>query len=128
MKIITIITTLAALPLVAQEQAPTQQEQQVITCSCPSKQSEPKCPQAAMAAAFGFQRGYHMGFESGFAEAIQLVQKAEGCCKACGRHGKNCKHGKPECAKPGMTRPMPQPQMQPAPPQPPAPQPAPQAA
>ena len=101
--IITIIAALAALPLNAQEQAPADRPQ-AIQCSCPRQQQSeesPGCPQAAMAAAFGFQRGYHMGFEAGFAEALHIIaQKAGGACKACGRPGKDCKHGRPDAPMP----------------------------
>lgn len=121
MKIITIITALAALPLMAQEPAPATAPQQPMPCSCPRQQCDaaPKCPQAAMAAAFGFQRGYHMGFEAGFAEAIHISQKAGNCGKGCGRPGKEGKHGRPEGPRP--TPPQQQQQSDTAPtPQPPA--------
>lgn len=122
MKIITIIAALAALPLTAQEQAPTTEQQQPMQCSCARQQSDAaqNCPQAAMAAAYGFQRGYHTGFEAGFAEAINIIQKAGVGCSACSGHGKRCRHGKPEGPK------EPRPTPPPAAPQA-APQVAPQA-
>ena len=114
----TLIAALAALPLTAQDQ-PTEQQNAPVTCSCPQTQqenNEPKCPEAGMAAAFGFQKGFHMGFEAGFAEAVQLMQASQsGCCKA----GKHCKAHK-RC-NPGAQAPAPRPDAAPATP-PPAPQ------
>lgn len=110
MKMIAIIAALATGPLMAQDQ-PAEQPAPESMCSCQQQQdsAEPKCPEAGMAAAFGFQKGYHMGFEAGFAEAIHLVRKASctGGCKG-GKHGKCDKRGMHDAPKP-MTAPGMQP-------------------
>lgn len=131
MKTTAIIAALCALPLTAQDTPTTPPQQEVITCSCPSAKgtdSDQECPQATMAAAFGFQQGYHMGFETGFVQALQLVQKCGNCGSSCGNKGH--KHHKgPRPGMQGDPRAMinvPQPPQQPQPAQPAQQQPAPQ--
>lgn len=128
-QILSLIAALAAFPLVAQEAATPAEA----PCGNCSQDAAAQCPQAAAAAAMGFQQGFRLGFETGFNQAVRLM-KGSACGAACpgGQGGApkrpHAGHGqRPQQAAP---RPMPRPQqvvpqqpvMQPVP----APQPAPQ--
>ena len=118
MKTIPLIAMWAALPLMAQEQPAA--EQPAPACACAQQSAadtEPDCPQAAMAACFGFQKGFHMGFEAGFAKALHVMRNAD-CRKPC------CQGDKPGKMHRQGPRPEPAPAQNPATPPAPAEPPA----
>lgn len=110
MKIASILATVAALPLIAQEPAATPEPTTApTTVKCPKcgNDAQGQCPQAALAAAIGFQQGFQMGFGSGFDQAVQMMKAG---CSSC-REGGNPHHGRPgKPQRPGMQQVMPQPQ------------------
>lgn len=119
-KIVPILATLAALPLMAQEPADTTpaDNSAPTTVQCPKcgKAAQGQCPQAAVAAAIGFQQGFQMGFSSGFDQAAHMMKAG---CSSC-REGGNPHHGRPgKPQRPDMPmqqeRAVPQQQAQPVP-------------
>lgn len=118
MKIIPIIATLAALPLLAQQPAQdtTTPPPATVKCSQCGSDTAGQCPQAALAAAVGFQKGFLMGFEAGLDQAAAGMTPPP--CGTCNKSPRGPQH---------PHRPMQRHQQPPAAPaQPVAPQQAPQ--
>ena len=123
-KIVPILATLAALPLMAQEPTETSPADATtpptVQCRKCGNSAPGQCPQAAVAAAIGFQQGFEMGFASGLNQALRLVKAGCACCK----DGKDAP--RPHGGRPAGARPTPPPAAQPMPRPMPAQQAAPQ--